>query len=119
MEILKNVVLAFHIIGIGSLLGGLLVQMKAMRTKQTKIVPAIMHGAWTMLITGIILVGLVYAVGREPDNAKITVKLLVLIAIFVIAFINKKKDVLASWVLPSLLVLTLANILIATVWKAY
>lgn len=121
MEILKNVILAFHIIGIASLLGGMLVQMKSMKTGETKIVPAIMHGAWTMLITGLALVGMAYALGNGEfvNNAKIGAKTVVLLAIFVIAFMNKKKPTLAGWVLPSLMVLTLANIFMATVWKAY
>lgn len=116
MEILKNVILAVHFIGIASLLGGMLVQMKSMKTGETKIVPAIMHGAWTMLVTGIILVGMLYATGSAPNNVKITVKLLILVAIVVIALINRKKEKLAGWVLPSLMVLTVANIFIATVW---
>lgn len=119
MEILKNVILAFHIIGIASLLGGMLVQMKSMKTGETKIVPAIMHGAWTMLVTGLLLVGLTYAAGGEPNNMKIGVKTVVLIAIFVIAFMNKNKAKLASWVLPSLMLLTIVNIFLATVWKNY
>ncbi|WP_040164437.1 hypothetical protein [Microbacterium gorillae] len=116
LEVIKNVVLALHIIGVASLLGGMLTQMKAMKTGTTKIVPAIFHGAWTMLATGIILVGMDYPLGHPPNNIKISVKLLLLIVIFVISFMNKKKDKLASWVLPTLMVLTIANIVIATTW---
>lgn len=116
MEIVSHIVVALHIIGIASLLGGMLVQMKSMKTGTTKIVPAIMHGAWTMLVTGLALVGLVYANGGSPNNTKIGIKLAVLIAIVVIALMNKKKEKLASWVLPTLMVLTVANIFIATVW---
>lgn len=120
IEIIKNIVLALHIIGIASLLGGMLTQMKAMKTGTTKIVPAIFHGAWTMLATGVILVGMAYmGDGPGPNNVKITVKLAILIAIFVIAFMNKRKEKLASWVMPTLMVLTIANIVIATVWKSY
>lgn len=121
MEILKNVVLAFHIIGIASLLGGMLVQMKSMKTGETKMVPAIFHGAWTMLATGLLLVGLTYAMGNGENinNAKIGAKTAVLVIIFVIAFMNKKKPTLAGWVLPSLMVLTIINIFLATVWKNY
>lgn len=119
MEILRNVLVALHIIGVASLLGGMLVQMKSMKTGETKIIPAIMHGAWTMLATGLILVGLVYATGDKPNNMKIGVKLIILIAIVVIALVNKKKDKLASWVLPTLMLLTIANIVIATVWTSY
>lgn len=119
MEILKNIVLAFHIIGVASLLGGALVQMSAIKLGQTRIVPAIMHGAWTMLVTGVILVGLQYPLGHEVNNVKITVKLVILIAIFVIAYMNRKREKLATWVVPVLGGLTIANIVIATVWRNY
>lgn len=118
MDVLTNIIVALHIIGVASLLGGMLVQMKSIKTGTTKILPAIMHGAWTMLATGIILVGLNEMTG-DPTAAfhmKIGIKSLVLIAIVVIALINKKKDKLAGWVLPSLMVLTLLNIFLATVW---
>lgn len=116
MEILKNVVVAIHIIGIASLLGGMLVQITSMKTGTTKIVPAIMHGAWTMLATGLILVGLAYPLYGHVNNAKIGVKLVILIAIVVIALMNRKKETLAGRVLPTLMVLTAANIFIATIW---
>lgn len=119
MEILKNVVLALHIIGVASLLGGSLVQMSAIKLGTTRILPAIMHGAWTMLATGIILVGLQYPLGHEVNNVKITVKLVILIAIVVIALVNRKHERVANWVIPTLAGLTVANIVIATVWKAY
>ncbi len=119
MEILKNIVLALHIIGVASLLGGVLVQIPAMRTGKARVIPAILHGAWVMLATGLLLVGLQYPLGHSVDNAKIAVKLVILIAILVIALVYRKRSTLASWVLPVLGVLTVANIVIATVWKPY
>lgn len=119
MEILKNIVLAIHIIGVASLLGGVLVQIGAMRTHTTRILPAIMHGAWTMLATGIVLVGLQYPLGHEVNNVKISVKLAILVAIVVIALIHRKRETLSTWVVPVLGGLTVANIVIATVWKNY
>src|SRR5690606_30598798 len=119
MEILKNVVLALHIIGVASLLGGVLVQISAIKLGKTRILPAILHGAWTMLVTGVILVGLQYPLGHDVDNVKIGVKLVILAAILVIALMNRKRETLAGWVLPVLGGLTVANIVIATVWKSY
>lgn len=119
MEILKNVVLAIHIIGVAGLLGGIIYQMPAMRRGEARVIPAILHSAWTMLVTGVILVGLQYPLGNEVNNAKISVKLIVLIAIVVIALVNRKREALAKWVLPTLAVLTVLNIVIATVWKNY
>src|SRR6478736_5513418 len=89
MEILKNLVLALHVIGIAALLGGVLYQIPAMRKREGRILPAMMHGAWTMLVTGILLVGLQYPLGHEVNNLKIAVKLGVLVAIIVIALVNR------------------------------
>jgi hypothetical protein len=119
MEILKNVILAIHIIGIASLLGGVLVQIPAVRKNAARILPAILHGAWTMLVTGVILVGLQYPLGHDVNNVKIGIKLAVLVVILVIALVNRKRETVARWVVPVLGVLAVANILIATVWKSY
>lgn len=118
MEIVKNILVVLHFIGIASLLGGALSQMPAMKSGTAKIVPAIMHGAWTMLATGLLLVGMTYAMGEgeEINNAKIGVKLAVLIAIVVIALVNKKKDAAPKWVIPTISVLTIVNIVIAVFW---
>jgi uncharacterized membrane protein SirB2 len=118
LMIVKNVVLALHIIGIVALLGGVLFQIKDMRAGKGRVLPAMMHGAWTMLLTGVILVGMAYPLGFEPNNAKITVKLLVLVAIILVAFLNRKKETVAGWVLPLIGGLTVVNILLATVWKS-
>lgn len=118
MEILKNILVVLHFVGIGALLGGVLTQMSAMRAGTAKIVPAIMHGAWTMLVTGLALVSIAYPMGNGEyiDNAKIGVKLSILVAIVVIALVNKRKDAVAKWVIPTLAVLVLSNIVIAVFW---
>ena len=120
MEILKNVILALHIIGVVALLGGVLYQSKAASEGGRQVLPAMMHGAWTMLITGIALVGLRYQLVEDGDvavdNTKISVKLLVLVAIIVVALMNRKKQPVASWVLPTIGVLTVVNVLLATIW---
>ena len=63
MEILKNVVLALHIIGVVGLLGGVIYQASAMREGKARVIPTMIHSAWTMLITAIALVGMQYALG--------------------------------------------------------
>jgi hypothetical protein len=117
MEILKNVILALHIIGVAALLGGVLYQIRAIREGTARVLPAILHGAWTMLLTGVLLVGLQYPLGHDVNNVKIGVKLAVLVAIIVIALVNRKREKLAGWVLPALGSLTVANVVIATVWR--
>ena len=43
--------------------------------------------------------------------------LLLLVAIIVIALMNRKKESVAAWVLPTIGVLTVVNVLLATVWR--
>jgi len=118
VEILKNVVVVLHFVGLASLLGGVLVQARSFKTGRAVVLPAIMHGAWTQLITGIALVGVIEAGDLyEADNAKIAVKLVVSLIVTVLAFVNRKKDRPASWVVPAIGVLALANTVIAVFWK--
>lgn len=119
MEILKNVILALHIIGIAALLGGVITQIGAMRKGTARVVAAIRHGAWTMLATGILLVGLQYPLDHEVNNAKVAVKLVVLVVILVIALVYRKREAAPGWVLPTIGGLTVVNILLATVWQSY
>ncbi|MFE0772941.1 hypothetical protein ACFW3E_07580, partial [Streptomyces sp. NPDC058861] len=57
MDVLIDVFVALHVIGIASLLGGFLTQMKAMGAGTARFSPAMLHGALTMLVTGVALVG--------------------------------------------------------------
>ena len=116
MDILRNILLVLHFVGLAAILGGVLAQTKAFRTG-AKIVSPILHGAYLQLLTGLLLVGLIEMGDGELNNAKIGVKLVILVAITVIAFINRKKAAVATWVVPVIGLLTLANIVIAVVWK--
>ncbi|GAA1920761.1 hypothetical protein GCM10009716_31770 [Streptomyces sodiiphilus] len=116
MDILIGIFLALHIIGIGALLGGFLVQMKAMRTGEARIVPAILHGAGTMLVTGLILVGLNEADGADLNHIKITVKLVVLVALTALAYLKRDDERVPPGVFGTIGLLTIANIFIATLW---
>lgn len=116
VEIVKNVVLAIHILGVAGIIGGVLAQISSMRTGTAKVTSLISHGAWTMLVTGLILVGLQYPLGHDVNNAKIAVKSVVLIAVLVLALVYKRKDTAPGWVLPTIAGLTVTNVLIATIW---
>ena len=88
MDILVKVLLVLHFVGLASILGGVLVQTKLFRSG-ARVLPAIMHGAWLQLITGLALTGVISATDSDLNNTKIAVKLGVLIVIIVLAFINR------------------------------
>ncbi|WP_104133320.1 hypothetical protein [Cryobacterium sp. M91] len=118
MDLLRNILLILHFVGLASLLGGFLVQIKAIIAGKGTIVAAMFHGALTQLVTGLLLVGVIQ-VGTlgHIDNTKIGIKLLVLIVITVLVIVNRKKPSVSSVVLWAIGALTLVNVVIAVLWK--
>jgi hypothetical protein len=120
--VLLNATIVLHFVGLASLLGGFLVQMKALKPGTAKIIPAMIHGAWTMLITGLLLVGLhewisaLDPAAGEVDNIKIAVKSIVLTVVLVLVMQNRKKDSVKSSTLGLIGGLTLLNVILAVFW---
>jgi hypothetical protein len=116
MEFLRDLLVVLHIVGIAALLGGFLTQIT---TSPKRIVTAMRDGAWTMLVTGVALVGIHSAdkdVLGPVDNTKITVKLLVLVAILALVLWGRRKESVPTWAWGAIGGLTLVNIVIAVFW---
>lgn len=92
MDVLIHLFVGLHIIGIAALLGGFLTQMKAMGQGTARFVPAMLHGAATMLVTGVILVGLNQADDQHVNNIKIGVKLALLIVILGLVYVKRDDE---------------------------
>ncbi|ARF63804.1 MULTISPECIES: hypothetical protein [Streptomyces] len=116
MDVLINVVVALHIIGIASLLGGFLTQMKAMGAGTARFTPAMLHGALTMLVTGIALVGLNQADDHAVNNVKIGIKLALLVVILALVYVKRDEEKVDKGAFLAVGGLTVVNIFIATVW---
>lgn len=112
MQILYNALVVLHFIGLAALLGSFLAQMKAPRS----ITPGYLHGALTMLVTGVAMVGLMYPLGEEPNNSKIAVKLLVLLAILGLVLANRRKPEVAPGAWGAIGGLALLNVILAVFW---
>ena len=114
MDFLEHTLVVLHFIGLASLLGGFLVQIK---TSPRVVNNAMVHGIITQLVTGVLLVGLAEADDAPVDHAKIGVKLTVAVVVAVLVFANRKRDVLttAAWGLIG--GLTTLNIVIAVFWR--
>ncbi|WP_380167251.1 hypothetical protein [Jannaschia sp. R86511] len=114
MTILYGVLVVVHLIGMAGVVGG---WMSAVR--EPRIVPAMVHGALTALVTGLLLVGLSYPVfdGDNIDNAKITVKLVVALAIAVLVWVNRGKDGIPKGLLHGIGGLALVNVAVAVLWS--
>jgi hypothetical protein len=114
MEFLEHTLVVLHFIGLASLLGGFLVQIK---TTPRVVNSAMVHGILTQLVTGVLLVGLAEADDAAVDHAKVGVKLVVALVVAVLVFANRRREVLttAAWGLIG--GLTILNIIIAVFWR--
>ena len=120
-ELTRNTLVVLHIVGLASLFGGFLTQMKSMAHKAAKVVPAMVHGAWTALVTGILLVGVAEwrgAIGADVDvdHTKIAVKSIIAAVVVTLVMLNRKKESVATPVFGTIGALTLTNIVLAVFW---
>ncbi len=112
MEIIYNTLVLLHFIGLAALFGGFFVQMKS----TNKVVnSAMFHGSLTQLVTGLIMVGLAESgvVDEDLNMTKISIKLLIVLIITGIVFVNRKKSSVSNSIWLSIGLLTLANMAIA------
>ncbi|MFD8615623.1 hypothetical protein ACWD4F_01700 [Streptomyces aureus] len=116
MGVLIHLLVGLHIIGIAALLGGFLTQMKAMGQGTARFVPAMLHGAATMLVTGVALVGLNQADGNTVNTVKIGVKLALLIVILGLVYVKRDDETVDKRLFGLVGLLTVANIFIAVLW---
>ncbi|MFJ1973242.1 hypothetical protein ACIO93_31755 [Streptomyces sp. NPDC087903] len=116
MDVLIHLFVGLHIVGIAALLGGFLTQLKAMGTGTARFVPAMLHGALTMLVTGVILVGLNQADDQPVNNIKIGVKLALLIVILGLVYVKRDDEEVDRNLFALVGLLTAANIFIAVLW---
>ncbi|MGE7389738.1 hypothetical protein ACQKM2_30105 [Streptomyces sp. NPDC004126] len=117
MTVLTNAFVGLHIIGIASLLGGFLTQMKAMGAGTARFVPAMLHGALTMLVTGVLLVGFrEMGDGAPLNHVKIGVKLAVLFVVLALVYVKRDEEHVEKGLFAAVGGLTVANIFIAVLW---
>jgi hypothetical protein len=107
-----------HLIGMASLVGGWLVQVRAPGRRWVH--PAILHGALTQLVSGLVLVGLaegVSSLDKNVDSAKMAVKLVVALVVVVLAWANRRRETLPDGVYLILGVLAIGNVAVAALWR--
>jgi hypothetical protein len=114
LEIIIRITLVLHLIGFATIFGGVLAQTKNFKTG-APVSPGILHGSWLALITGLILTGLVYANGEQVNNLALSLKGLGITAIFFIAYTFAKRETAPKWVVPTIGLLTVLNVIFAVV----
>ncbi|GAA4458343.1 hypothetical protein [Phytohabitans houttuyneae] len=114
MEALRLILLYAHLIGFALLLGGVVVQYVS---GPLRINPPMLWGAITQVVTGIALASPLRDEGDEPAPAKLGVKLVVALMIFVMVFFSRKRDVVNKGHFLAIGGLTLANAAVAVFWR--
>jgi VIT1/CCC1 family predicted Fe2+/Mn2+ transporter len=108
MNLVLDITLAIHLLAFAVILGGVLSETKNFKTG-AKVNPGILHGSWLALLTGLIMTGLVYAIGEENiNNLVLSIKGLLLTAIFFIGYTYQKKESAPKWVVPTIGALAIA-----------
>jgi uncharacterized membrane protein YadS len=114
METVFLIAYIAHMLAIAGILGLLLHQWNKSPRKLSK---GVMHSAATALLAGLVMVGSYSSAKPDEtlDHTKVGIKLLVVLAILVLSYINAKKSELKKSIWLTLIGLTVLNILIATV----
>jgi hypothetical protein len=115
MSIVYGLLVVLHLIGMASVVGSYLVTARA-----PKVLPGMLHGALTALVTGVILVGLRSSGAYDSpdgdvDNTKIGVKLLVALGIVALAWRYRRRDAPAG-VVHAIGGLAVLNVAVAVLW---
>lgn len=116
MTFLYNALVVLHFIGLASVVGGFLVQV---RSAEKGVNPAMLHGALTQLVTGLLMVGIIEMgmVDETLDMAKISVKLVITLVITVLAFVGRKKPLPQTGLWGAIGGLAIVNIVLAVFWS--
>jgi len=133
VKLFNEIVVVLHLLGMAAIVGGWL----AVRS-DARVIPAILWGARTQLVTGIVLAGLASMDKDDPpNNAKLGVKLLVALVVLVLVEIANARQrkaavggasgragataaagAVATGV-NAAAYLAILNVLVAVLWRSY
>lgn len=116
MSLVYDLLVVLHLLGMAAIVGTYLVALRTPR-----VLPGMLHGALTALVTGVILVGLreadVVDGHGEVDQTKIAVKLLVALVVAALAWVyRKRQDAAPAGVVHAIGGLAVLNVLVAVLW---
>ncbi len=114
MDFVRDLLVFIHLLGMASLLGGALVQMS---DRDHVVNSAMLHGALTQVVSGLLLVGVIEGQDDPLDQTKTGVKLAVGLIVAVLCWINRNKPVIPPGLFMAITLLTVSNIAIAVFWQ--
>ncbi|MDX6307752.1 MAG: hypothetical protein QOI06_798 [Nocardioidaceae bacterium] len=113
MDVLRNLLLVVHLLGFAALFGGAIVQLR----DEVKVVnSAMLLGALTQVVTGLLLVGVLEGQSAEVNHAKVGVKLAVGLVVAVLCWANRSKERVPGGLFYGLVLLTVVNVAVAVFW---
>jgi hypothetical protein len=114
-EALRLALRYLHLIGFAVLLGGAVAQYV---TGKLRINPAMLWGSVIQVLTGIGLAAPLRGGGDdEPEPARLAVKAIVALLIFVMVFFSRKREVVNRGHFLAVVGLTLINAAVAVFWR--
>ncbi len=119
MEILKGILVVIHILGAAAIIGPYLQQLRAKEHFELRWLHI---GTGMQVVTGILLVGMAYALGNGDaiDNVKITFKLLFAITALVgVSMISKAKQGKKHIWLHVAGIAAIVNVVVAVMWRYF
>lgn len=113
LDIIRVIVRYLHFIGVAAVLGGLIAQI----SRETReVTPLVIHGAAAQLLTGIVLVLVTL---HSADHIKVTVKFVMLMALFVTLLVQRRRGNLTKLGYILDLTLVFAILGVAVFWRSY
>lgn len=116
MEIVNGILVLLHLVGFAMVLGGAVSQLPRAKEGAARIQPTMLWGVILLFITGLALVGMQYALGTSPDNAKIAVKFFVLLVLTGHVFSIRKKESISTGALWAIAGMALLNAALGVLW---
>jgi hypothetical protein len=113
---MKTVFLIAYIVHMLAIVGILGLLLHQWNKSPRKLSPGVLHSSATALIAGLVMVG-TYASAKPDetlDHTKVGIKLVIVLIILGVSYLNLKKPELKKSVWLALIGLTLLNIIIAT-----
>lgn len=113
MDVVYDLLVVAHLLGMAAIIGGWFATFR-----DPKVLPVMVVGALTQLVTGIALVGLAEsgAVDTELDRAKIAVKLVIALVVTVLAVANRGRASVSTGIHHGIGGLAVVNVLVAVLW---
>ena len=116
MHLVYELLTLVHLIGFAALLGGSLVQFRAVEPEINR---TMLVGAWTQVVSGLALATML-ELGNDPadpvNHAKLGVKLAVAAVVLLLVAKNRKFESIPKGLWGLITALTLANAAIAVLW---